>query len=147
MALVLLAVASSALGSGREIIADFNQNGVVTGCYSRADFRDAIDQLRNDERDYSVAVEVIREAQATNTADADGNCVGAQTAPDEGVDDSDTSTGLWIGLIAVIIVLAVAAGVWARRGGRGDDADYGDGEDDGGDDPTQVRSDADADRG
>jgi hypothetical protein len=135
IALVLLAWVAMAVGSGSDLIADYQSNGQVTGCYSEQDFQEALQELRADERLYGNAIEVIQEARATNVADADGNCPGA--AEVEAVeDDSGSGAGLWIGLAAAVGLIAVGAGLWARRGGAGEGDGPGSGEDGPGDDPS-----------
>ncbi len=122
MALTLLALAAVAVGSGRDVIADYEMHGEVTGCYSAKDYRDALRILRLDEKLYGNAIEVIQEARTTNIARPGEPCTPARTAPEEAVsDDSGSGIGIWLGLAGAVGVIAVGAGVWARRGGGGDD--------------------------
>lgn len=128
-AVALLTLAAVAVGSGRDVIADYQNNGRVTGCYSAAEFREALRILRADERLYGNAIEVIQEARSTNVARPGEPCEPALTAPEEAVeDDGGSGMGLWLGLAAAVGVVAVGAGLWARRGGGGDGRD-GDGPD------------------
>ena len=124
MALTLLALAAAAVGSGRDVIADYGMHGEVTGCYTAKDYRDALRILRLDEKLYGNAIEVNQEARTTNIARPGEPCEPALTAPEEAVsDDSGSGIGIWLGLAGAVGVIAVGAGVWARRGGGGDDDD------------------------
>lgn len=123
IALALLTLSAVAVGSGRDVITDYQNNGRVTGCYSAADFREALQILRADEKLYGNAIEVIQEARSTNVAREGEPCEPALTAPTEAVeDDGGSGMGIWLGLAAAVGVVAVGAGLWARRGGDGRDS-------------------------
>jgi hypothetical protein len=120
--LVLLACVATALGSGRDVIADYQSNGQITACHTAEDFREALIILRADERLYGNAIEVIQEARATFTAEPGEPCEGVALAVDPvEAEDSGSGAGLWIGLAAAVGLIAVGAGLWARRGGADDD--------------------------
>lgn len=126
MALTLLALAAAAVGSGRDVIADYELHGEITGCYTAKDYRDALRTLRLDERLYGNAIEVIQEARTTNIARPGEPCTPARTAPEEAVsDDSGSGVGIWLVLAGAVGAIAVGAGVWARRGGGDDDPPAG----------------------
>jgi hypothetical protein len=117
LALVLLATAGSALASGQDILNDA-LDGRVDACYSRAEFREALRLARDDQRLYGTAIDTIKEAELTNVAVPGQPCGSGSTVPGGAVEeDSGTSAGLWIGLAAVVGLVAVGAGAWARRGG------------------------------
>lgn len=123
IALVLLALVATALGSGRDVIADY-QDGQINACYTERDFRDALRVLRADEKLYGNAIEVVQEARATNTIGPDGTCEGASPPPAPVADEgSGPGAAFWVGLVGVLGLVIVGAGVWARRGGSGDDPD------------------------
>lgn len=123
-ALALLTLAAVAVGSGRDVIADYQNNGRVTGCYTAADFREALQILRADEKLYGNAIEVIQEARSTNVARPGEPCEPALTAPEEAVEDEGGSgMAIWLGLAAAVGLVAVGAGLWARRSGDGDNRD------------------------
>ena len=142
IALMLLACVATALGSGRDVIADYQSNGQITACHTAEDFREALIILRADERLYGNAIEVIQEARATFTAEPGEPCAGAAAVAEPVVeeDDSGSGAGLWIGLAAAVGLIAVGAGLWARRGGADDDVSGdgpgGDGSGDGPSDPS-----------
>ena len=126
IALAFLAVAAMALGSGRDIIADFQADQQITGCYTDAEFREALRIARADEVLYGNLIDVLQEARATNTrAPGEESCEGA--VPAEAADESGSDLGLWLGLAAAVGLIAVGAGLWARRGGSGGDGPAGDG--------------------
>lgn len=126
IALALLALTAMAQGTGRDLIADYEVNGEVTGCYTDAEFREALRILRADEVLYGNAIDVIQEARPTHTrAEGEEGCEGEVAA--EGTDESGTGLGLWLGLAAAVALIAVGAGLWARRGGSGGDGPAGDG--------------------
>lgn len=119
-ALALLIVTAAAAGSGQDIITDYENNGRITGCYTAAEFREALRIARQDEVLYGNAIEVIQEARTTNLARPGQPCEPALTAPEEAVDDEGGSgMAIWLGLAAAVGVVAVGAGLWARRGGDG----------------------------
>jgi hypothetical protein len=139
---VLLACVATALGSGRDVIADYQSDGQITSCHTDEDFREALAILRADERLYGNAIEVIQEARATFTAGPGGACEGAAVVAEPVVEeDSGSGAGLWIGLAAAVGLIAVGAGLWARRGGAGDDVpgdgSAGDGSGDAPSDPSR----------
>ena len=128
MVLVLLACVATALGSGQDIIDDYTvNNGQITGCYTDAEFREALRIARTNDRLYGNAVDVIQEARATHTAtEPGGTCEGAAVPEEAEEPGSGTGAGLWIGLAAAVGLIAVGAGLWARRTGGDDDPSAGD---------------------
>lgn len=139
---MLLACVATALGSGRDVIADYQSNGQITACHTDEDFREALRILRADERLYGNAIEVIQEARATFTAEPGEPCEGAVAIVEPVVEeDSGSGAGLWIGLAAAVGLIAVGAGLWARRGGADDDVSGdgpgGDGSGDAPSDPSR----------
>jgi hypothetical protein len=142
IALVLLAFAATGFGAGEDVIQDFQADGQINGCYTDAEFREALRALRADEVLYGNAIEVIQEARATNTAEPGEPCEGGVPVEEASGEDSGSGVGLWLGLAAAVGLIAVGAGLWARRGGTDDgdssaDSPDGDGT---GDDPTPPRS-------
>jgi len=113
-ALVLLGVATSAFASAQDVLADA-ADGRIDACYSRADFRDAKNLARDDQRLYGTAIDVVTVPGQP--------CGSGRTVPSSAiaVSSSGAST-VWAG--AVLLVAAGAAGAWAlaRRRGRGDAA-------------------------
>lgn len=111
--LASLVLAGLAVASGQDVVADYDDNGVVDSCYSEADFRDALDIVRADQQQYGAAVEIIQEKQAACAGET--LSPGTQTeAADDGDDDSNAAP--WV-ILAVVVVGAagVAAFVAARR--------------------------------
>jgi hypothetical protein len=122
VALALPAAALAGAGpGGSAVLADFDDNGRIDACYSRADFRDALRRARADQRLYGVAIDVIQQAQATNVAGPDGSCAGEGGGPGAEGDDGDVGIGLWIGVVVALGLVAAGAGVLARRNGDADD--------------------------
>lgn len=142
-----------ALGSGQQVLADYEDNGQIDGCYTLADFEDALRRIRPDQQQYGAAVDVIRQAELTNIRRPGGACGGtsasgasgdvpgaAATAGDAADDGQDASRPVAGGnsLPPVAIALVVAGGlalvgfvaylVISRRGRR-----PGEGSGDGGD--------------
>lgn len=120
-ALVLLGVTASALGDGRDVLADA-QDGRIDACYSRAEFRDALDRARDDQRLYATAIDTIKEATISNVTVPGQPCGSGRTVPREPVPVSSSGAStLWGGAALVVIVGALGAGALARRR-RADDA-------------------------
>lgn len=121
LALALLGLSATAFADGRDVLADVQDNGRVDGCYTRAEFRQALKLVRNDERLYGAAGDVIRAAEITNVTRPGEPCGSGRTVPAVAVaDTSGASAGVWAGVAVAVVAAAVGAGVWARRGGRGD---------------------------
>lgn len=115
-----LALPVSAVADGRAILDDFRENGQIDGCYSRADFREALQLVRSDQRQYGASADVIQEAQVTNVADSGAPCrPAATTTPIE--EGGGPGLGLWIGVALAVGVVAAGAGAWARRASEPDD--------------------------
>jgi hypothetical protein len=119
LGLALLALSGAALADGRDILTDYEDNGRIDRCYSRAEFRDALRLLRDDQRQYANAVEVVSQAEITNVGRPGEPCGASRTAPAAAVDEgSGPSSGIWLGVVGAVAVGAVGGGVWARRGAR-----------------------------
>ena len=117
LALALLGASATALADGRDVLADYEDNGRIDACYTRAEFQEALRLARDDQRQYGAAVDVILDAQITNVARPGEPCgaPGATTAvPVE--DDSGSGLAIWIGLAVAVGAVALGAGAWARRG-------------------------------
>lgn len=118
---------AAALADGQDILLDFDDNGQVDGCYTLAEFDEALRLARADEQQYGAAVDIIAEARVTNV-ERPGEPCGADEIPaaDPASDSDDgggVSTGVVIGIIIVVaILLAIGAALIARRrsGGPGD---------------------------
>jgi hypothetical protein len=122
LALALLGLSATAFADGRDVLADVQDNGRVDGCYTRAEFRDALRLAGNDQRLYGSQVDVIKDARITNVKVPGEPCGSARTVPETAVeDDSGGSLGIWIGLAVEVGAVAVGAGAWARRGGGRDE--------------------------
>ena len=157
IALVMGAASMPAFGAGQQVLADYEDNGRIDGCYTLAEYEDALRRIRPDQQQYGAAVDVIRQAELTNIRRPGGACGGTSAAgsasdvpdgtstdgesvaPADPADEAAASDGG--GLPAVVIAIIVAAAlaimiavvylVVSRRGGLGAG---GDGDDDGGTD-------------
>ena len=117
LGLALLALPGTALADGRDILADYEDNGRIDSCYTRAEFRDAMRLLRDDQRQYGNAADAVPQAEITKVARPGEPCGASRTAPAAAVDDgSGPSSALWLGVVGVVVVGAVGGGIWARRG-------------------------------
>jgi hypothetical protein len=125
LALALLGQSATALADGRDVLADVQDNGRIDGCYTRGELNEALALAGEDQRLYGSSVDLIKEARIAAVEGAGRVCgSGAATVPVAAVeDDSGGSLGIWIGLAVVVGAVAVGAGVWARRGAGGGDAD------------------------
>jgi len=114
----VLAVSASALGSGRDIIADFQDNGRIDGCYTLAEFQQALRLANGDQQQYGALIDVLRAAEVTNVRRPGQRCPqAAQTAPaDAGAGSSSSgSTLAWVGVGLAAAALAVGVGALVRR--------------------------------
>ncbi len=106
-----LAVSATALADGRSVIADYDDNGVIDGCYSDADFAAALELANADQQQYGAAVDVIEQKQL----ECGGTSVNTAPVVDEG------GSGGGSGLTIVIVIAAVAGAAafayiaWTRR--------------------------------
>ena len=113
--LVLLGVTASALADGRDVLADA-VDGKIDACYSRAEFRDALGQARDDQRLYASAIDVIKEATISNVTVPGQPCGSGRAVPSPPVAVSSSGAGTVWGAAAVFVVAgAVGAGALARR--------------------------------
>ncbi len=120
VAVVLLGLTGSALAGGQAVLADAQDNGRVDGCYTRAEFRDALRQASNDQRLYSALVDNIKDAQFTNVAVKGAPCGSGRAAPGAAIAvDTGGGAGIWFGALAVVGLVAVGAGGWAHMSGKG----------------------------
>jgi hypothetical protein len=117
LALALLGPSATALGDGRDVLADVNDNGRIDGCYSRADLNEALDLARGYDQLYGVSVDLIKEARITRVERPGVPCGSAVAAAGAVEDGSGGSLGVFIGAAVAVGVVAVGAGAWARRPG------------------------------
>jgi hypothetical protein len=122
--LAALALPATALSDGRDILVDFQDNGQIDECYTPEEFRQALTLVRNDQRQYGGAAEVLQQARITNV-DVPGEPCGAQVSGEEiAAEDGGgggSNVGLWIAHVAAVLVAGGGAAYWARRGGGGAD--------------------------
>lgn len=153
LALLMGVFAMPALAGGRQVLADYEDNGQIEGCYTLADYEEALKLIRPDQQQYGAAVDVIRQAELTNIR-RPGQACGATSASGSSSDvpstDASASNGNASGganaatieqdeggLSAVVIAIIVAVGlaligfviylVVSRRGGSGGDGGSGEG--------------------
>lgn len=118
-ALVLLGPAGSALAGGQAVLADAQNNERVDGCYTRAEFRDALRMARDDQRLYSALVDVIDEAKITNVKVDGAPCGSGRVAPGSATDvDAGGGAGIWIGALALVGLVGAGAAGWAHFGDK-----------------------------
>ncbi len=120
--LAALALPATALGDGRDILIDFQDNGQIDECYTPEEFREALTLVRNDQRQYGGAAEVLQQARITNVDVPGEPCGDAQITGEEIADDDGggSSIVLWIVLAAAVVLVGGGAAYWARRGGGTD---------------------------
>lgn len=111
-----LALPVSALADGRAILDDFQEDGQIDRCYSRAEFRQALRLVRSDQRQYGASADVIQQARVTNVAEPGEPCEVSVTMTTPVESDDGPALGLWIGLAVAVGLVAAGAGAWARRG-------------------------------
>ena len=112
----VLAVSASALGSGRDIIADFQDNGRIDACYTMAEFRQALRLANGDQQQYGALIDVLRAAEVTNLRRAGQRCPqAAEEAPVDSGSSSSGSTLAWVGVGLAAAALAVGVGALVRR--------------------------------
>ena len=105
--------------SGRAVLADYEDNGQINGCYTLAQYEDALKLIRPDQQQYGAAVDVIRQAELTNLRRPGGACASAASATTVAVqDDSGLPAAVWIIIVlaGLAIVGAVAWLIFGRRG-------------------------------
>ncbi|MBM3664883.1 MAG: hypothetical protein FJW92_03705 [Actinobacteria bacterium] len=143
-ALLLGVFAMPAFAGGRQVLADYEDNGQINGCYTLPDYEEALKLIRPDQQQYGAAVDVIRQAELTNIR-RPGQACGATSASGSSADvpaggesasaqDPSGSGDNTIeqdesGLSAVAIAIIVAVGlalagfviylIASRRGGSG----------------------------
>lgn len=85
VALLLGVFAMPALAGGRQVLADYEDNGQINGCYTLADYEEALKLIRPDQQQYGAAVDVIRQAELTNIR-RPGQACGATSASGSSAD-------------------------------------------------------------
>jgi hypothetical protein len=119
-ALLLAALVPSAMGAGRDVLSDYEDNGVINGCYTLAEYREALRIARADQAQYGSALERIAEARATRVKRPGETCEPLPTEPAATEDDdSGVSPILWVVIGLVVVGVAMGAGALARRRGSG----------------------------
>ena len=150
IALVMGAASMPAFGAGMQVLADYEDNGRIDGCYTLAEYEDALRRIRPDQQQYGAAVDVIRQAELTNIRRPGGACGGTSASGSssdvpggtsttaDGAEDVESALDAEVdgeggGLPAVVIAIIVALGlaiigfviyllVSRRSRGNGDDA-------------------------
>ncbi len=97
--------------SSRAVLADYEDNGQIDGCYTLAQFEEALTLIRPDQQQYGAAVDVIRQAELTNLRRPGAACNSGSAASSETVlaDDGGLPAAVWV--IIVLAVLALIAGI------------------------------------
>ncbi len=126
VALAMGVLAVPAFAGGRQVLADYEDNGQINGCYTLAEFEEALRIIRPDQQQYGAAVDVIRQAELTNIRRPDGACGGTSASgassdvPDAaagGADGTSTTAGDGVvapddgGLPALLVAVVVAGGL------------------------------------
>ena len=103
------------------MLADAADNGRIDACYSRAEFRDALAQARDDQRLYGTAIDVIKEATISNVTVPGRPCGSGRTVPSHAVPVSSSGASTVWGAAALLVIGGAAvAGAVARRGRPGE---------------------------
>ena len=149
LALIMGVFAMPAFAGGRQVLADYEDNGQINGCYTLADYEEALKLIRPDQQQYGAAVDVIRQAELTNirrpgqacgatsasgaSADVPGGNTSTSAGSAAGSGEGDTIAQDEGGLSGVAIAIIVAVGlalvgfiiylVASRRGGSGGSGD------------------------
>ncbi|WP_217914397.1 hypothetical protein [Miltoncostaea marina] len=119
--MLLLGVTASALAGGRDVLADA-QDSRIDGCYTRAEYREALRLAGADEVLYGNTIEMIELAQSSRVARPGRPCGEAATVPRRAVEDpSGSPRGLLAGMALAVGLVAVGAGALAGRPSRRDD--------------------------
>ncbi len=97
--------------SSRAVLADYEDNGQIDGCYTLAQFEEALTLIRPDQQQYGAAVDVIRQAELTNLRRPGAACSSGSATSSETVlvDDGGLPAAVWV--IIVLAVLALIAGI------------------------------------
>ena len=115
VAMLLLGVTASALAGGRDVLADA-QDSRIDGCYTHAEYRDALRLASADEVLYGNTVELIDLARTSRVARPGRDCGEAGTVPRRAVDDpSGSPRGMLAGMALAVGLVAVGAGALAGR--------------------------------
>ena len=90
----------------------------VDGCYSRAEFRDALSRARDDQRLYANAVDIINEAAISHVTIPGQPCGSGRTVPPSAVPVASSGAATLWGAVALLVsVGAIGAGTLAHRRG------------------------------
>jgi len=118
----LLAFPVVALGNGADVIADYDDNGQIDGCYTLSEYADALDAAGSDPQ-YGELADTINDARLSNVVEAEGAECGAgvgvvSNAPEVEEDGGSSATILFI-VGAIVIIAGLGAGALVRARGSG----------------------------
>ena len=124
MAAVLLALPLAAMGSGADVIGDYNDNGQIDGCYTLGEYDAAVGLVGQDDPLYGETLDAIQDGRLANVVAREGDPCPEGTPPATGDrpasdDGSGGAGGILIGVLVVAALGAVGAGLLVRaRGGQ-----------------------------
>lgn len=118
LALVLLLGTVPALAGYRDVLRDA-VDGRIDDCYTRAEFREALQRARADQRLYDTDIDVIKEAQVSNVKIAGRPCGTGRTVPSAAVGVGGSGAWpVWLAAAGLVGLAGAGGGLLARRGRR-----------------------------
>ncbi|MSO44062.1 MAG: hypothetical protein EXQ74_01945 [Thermoleophilia bacterium] len=115
IALVVGVLVVPALGDGRQVLADYEDNGQINGCYSLPEYEQALTLIRPDQQQYGAAVDVIHQAELMHIRRPDQPCGAPSAAGVDGDGTSTSASGEVIpdagGVPILVILILIAAGI------------------------------------
>ncbi len=105
----MFVVTGPAFASGKDVIRDYKDGGVIDKCYSAAEFTRALELARNEDAQYAAVVDAVNEKRFECNGGAPPPVAATPTK------DGGSNTALWAIVVAALAAGAVAFGVAARK--------------------------------
>lgn len=114
----LLAYPAAALSDGASVIADYDDNGQIDGCYTLSEYSEALDTAGIDPQ-YGELADTINDARLSNVVATEGaECGEGVTPRAPGSQDVETggsgSSSILLIVGAIAVIAGLGAGVLAR---------------------------------
>ena len=120
-----LTIPATVMATGKQVLSDLNDNGLLDRCYTLPEFEDALNLLSGDDGQYDVKADTIKQGELDHLKAPGLACPNPVVAPGTGGGGSDSSVPgyvLWGIVGGAIGLAAVIGGVLARKS-RGDESD------------------------
>ena len=120
-----LAIPAAGMATGKQVLADLNDNGLLDRCYTLPEFENALTLLSGEDGQYDVKADTIRQGELDHLKAPGLACPNPVSSSGKGATGTDSSVPgyvLWGIVGGAIGLAAVIGGVLARKS-RGNEPD------------------------